>query len=171
MSRAMFDQSIDRLARERPAIDIITQEHVNESLLWPERDIGVDPSQQFFEQVKATMNVADGINPYTCRQRRAPPAHSEFFKPRNGRQHSSARHCQMTSTATETQLSPHSLIRWFHNISERARRIRLFRQPIVIFITGVKTVPSTRRPATILEQNGGHGNHYEHGGTIIGWEL
>jgi hypothetical protein len=28
MSRTMFDQSTDRLARQRPAIDIVTQENI-----------------------------------------------------------------------------------------------------------------------------------------------
>jgi hypothetical protein len=59
----MFDQSIDRLARPRPAIDIVAQKNVNRSHRRPERDIGFNPRQQFFEQIEPTVNVANGINP------------------------------------------------------------------------------------------------------------
>ena len=63
MRRPMFDQSIDRFARRWPTIDIITQKDVKRSYRRPKRDIAVDPSQQLIEQVKATVNVADGIDP------------------------------------------------------------------------------------------------------------
>jgi hypothetical protein len=63
MGFAMFDQSIDRPARRRPAIDIVAQKHVYRSPRRPERDIGFDPRQQFFEQIEPTVDVANGINP------------------------------------------------------------------------------------------------------------
>ena len=66
MRLPMFDQSIDRFARGWPAIDIITQKHVKRSCRRAERDIAADPSQQLIEQVKAAMNVADGIDPHLC---------------------------------------------------------------------------------------------------------
>jgi hypothetical protein len=63
----MLDQSIDRFARRCPAIDIITQKDVKRSYRRAERDIAADPSQQFIEQIEATVNVADGIDPQLCR--------------------------------------------------------------------------------------------------------
>src|ERR1700716_3115833 len=94
MRRPMFDQSIDRFARRWPAIDIITQKNVYRSLRRTERDIGLDPSQQFIEQIEAAVNVADGIDSQTCRQRWTPPLHSEFLQARirKRRQHPSTRH-------------------------------------------------------------------------------
>jgi hypothetical protein len=107
MSRTMFDQSIDRLARRRPSIDLATQENINRSRRRPGRDIGADPSQQFFEQIEAPVNVADGINPYTCRQRRVPPAHSEFSRSATEDCTRQLAIAEWLPQRTENQLGPH----------------------------------------------------------------
>lgn len=107
MRLSMFDQSIDRFAGRWTAIDIITQKNVNRSHRRAERDIGVDPSQQYVEQIQATMNVADGIDPQTCRQRWTSPLHSEFLKARKRGSHSSTRHCRTDSISREHPFDPH----------------------------------------------------------------
>jgi hypothetical protein len=75
----VLDQSVDRFTRRRTTIDIVAQENVNRPYRRSKHDISADPGQQFIEQIEATMNVADGINPKTCRQTWATPTHSEFL--------------------------------------------------------------------------------------------
>ena len=49
---------------------------------------------KWLEQIEATVDVADGIDPQICRQRWGPPPHPEFLKTRirNRSQHASTRH-------------------------------------------------------------------------------
>ncbi len=61
--RTVFDQSIDCLARRRPAIDVVAQKNVHRLRRRAERYIAVDPTQQFIEQIETTVNIADGIDP------------------------------------------------------------------------------------------------------------
>jgi hypothetical protein len=70
---ALFDQSVDRLARGRPAIDVITQENANRPRGGALSDIGVDFGEQSVEEIETSMNIAYGIDPLASRKRRPPP--------------------------------------------------------------------------------------------------
>jgi hypothetical protein len=61
-----------------------------------ERDMGVNASQQLIEQIEATVNVANGIDPQIRRQRCTPPPHPQFRKTpiRKRSQHASIRHSE-----------------------------------------------------------------------------
>ncbi len=51
MLGSMLNESLDRFARPMPAIDVITQEHVDRPDRWKLRHIRVDERQQLIEQI------------------------------------------------------------------------------------------------------------------------
>src|SRR3954466_2052346 len=88
----MCDQAVDGLARRRPAIDIVAQKNANRSGGGTRRHVVADPRQQFIEKVEAAMDVADGVNPYTGRQRRTPSLDLKPLNSGNLSWHGSTRH-------------------------------------------------------------------------------
>src|SRR6185437_3462536 len=69
MRGTLADQSIDRFARPLSAVDIVAEENENRPLDRTARLILRDPAEQLVEQVEATMNVADSVDPDTLGER------------------------------------------------------------------------------------------------------
>jgi hypothetical protein len=81
---AMADQSIDGLPGAPATVDIIAEKNMNRSRHRTVGQIRLDPGEQFLEQVEATMNVADGVDPGTPGKRRLPSCNSWLFAGSNG---------------------------------------------------------------------------------------
>ena len=62
VAMAALDQQIDGLSRRRTAIDIIAEKHVERSRRRAARDMMIDRAEDIMEQVRASMDVADGID-------------------------------------------------------------------------------------------------------------
>jgi hypothetical protein len=59
---AAINQQIKRAFRIRPAVDIISQENVDDALSVLLRDIVVDGRKSLFEQICTAVDVANGID-------------------------------------------------------------------------------------------------------------
>jgi hypothetical protein len=76
------DQQVEDLSRLRAAVDIIAEENVD-SLLGQKTFKGsVDPSEHFGEQVCATMDIANRIDPYSFRHAGCPQTLRSRFAPK-----------------------------------------------------------------------------------------
>jgi hypothetical protein len=65
-----LDQKVHRALRVRPPVDIIAHVDLDRAIRAAVRDIGVDHPEHLLEQVSASMDVADRIDPNTVRQPR-----------------------------------------------------------------------------------------------------
>src|SRR5215475_7746874 len=61
---------------------------------WVEGNIGLDQGQKLVEQIEATVDIADRINPLTCGYRRLPPEHLELPNFSKRKRHISTQDCQ-----------------------------------------------------------------------------